>query len=417
VIPDVPGHLFCLPADPRLDLARGPLPPPLSRGRCAVLDVSEFFGETSGGVRTYLGEKARHVERSSDLRQMILVPGPHDGVTEGERVRCYRLGGLAVPRQAPYRFLLNTRAIRRIVRHERPDVIDVGSPGLAPWHVAAVSRRLGIPLVSFFHSHIPRLIAGSATRPAVSRRLGAALTWSYFRHLDRMFARTIVASRFAAGELARAGIDRTAYVPLGVDLEHFHPRRRECGEEVRAMLAAAGRPLVVFAGRIAPEKRLGLLLRAWPRVARRTGAVLVLVGEGPLRGKLQARHPHPDVHWLGFVNRRAHVANLLAAADVCVSPGEFETFGLATLEALACGTPVVAANEGGAAELVTDSGAGALFEHGNPYSLADRIEAVLAADRRALGTQGRLHAERHHAWTAVFDAVFHTYDVILRERT
>jgi alpha-1,6-mannosyltransferase len=232
-----------------------------------------------------------------------------------------------------------------------------------------------------------------------------------------MFARTIVASRFTATELARAGIERTAYVPLGVDLELFHPRRGQHAARVRARLGVGDWPLVVFAGRIAHEKRLDLLLRAWPRVARRTGAVLVLAGEGPLRRTLQHRHAQGDVRWLGYLGHRGQLADLLAAADVCVSPGEIETFGLATLEAMASGTPVVAADLGGAAELVTNSGGGALFAHGDPASLGDSIEAMLVAGRDPIGTRGRLYAERDHAWTAVFQAVFRLYDEILGERT
>jgi alpha-1,6-mannosyltransferase len=413
---DLATRLFVSPLRSGASLARRPLPPAPPPARRTVLDLSEFFGETSGGVRTYLTEKARYVERSGDLRQTILLPGPRDSVNETERVRCYRLGGLTVPTQAPYRFLLDARAIRRIVRHERPDVIEVGSPGLAPWHVEAVSRRLGIPLVSFFHSHVPRLIAGSATPTPAARRISASLAWRYFRRLDRMFARTIVASRFTATELAHAGIERTAYVPLGVDLDHFHPRRREHAAKVRARLGVGDRPLVVFAGRIAGEKRLDLLLRAWPRVAQRTGAVLVLAGEGPLRRMLQHRHSQSDVRWLGYLTHRGQLADLLAVADVCVSPGEIETFGLATLEALASGTPVVAADLGGGAELVTNSGGGVLFAHGDPSSLGDGIEAMLAAGRDTVGTRGRLYAERHHAWADMFQAVFRLYDEIVSER-
>src|SRR5262245_30824112 len=104
------------------DLAASPLPPPLRpQARLAVLDVTEFFGETSGGVRTYLMEKAAYVEARPELRQVLVVPGGADAVSETDGVRCYRLRGPRVPTQRPYRFMLATRSNRRIVEHERPD--------------------------------------------------------------------------------------------------------------------------------------------------------------------------------------------------------------------------------------------------------------------------------------------------------
>ncbi len=302
--PELAEQLFTAPRSTVTPFASHPLPRPQARAARTVLDVSEFFGGSSGGVRTYLIEKARYVERSGHIRQAILVPGPWDAVTQSERVRCYWLGGPRVPGQAPYRFLLDMKSSRRILASERPDVVEVGSPGFAPWHVAAASRRLGIPILSFFHSHVPRLLAGSSSAPTALRRASASLAWRYLRRIDRLFARTIVSSRYSAAELAAAGIDRTAYVPLGVDLDQFNPRRREAVGAVRAQLAADDRPLVVYAGRVATEKRVDVLLRAWPRMSRRTGAILVIAGDGPLRPVLQRLYPHPDIRWLGHLGRR-----------------------------------------------------------------------------------------------------------------
>ncbi|MEP6619539.1 MAG: glycosyltransferase [bacterium] len=389
------------------------MPLPRAHAERSVLDISEFFGSTSGGVRTYLIEKARYVERSHNLRQTILVPGPLDAVTQSERVRCYWLGSMRVPGQSPYRFLLDMPASRRIIARERPDIVEVGSSGLAPWHVAVACHARGIPLVSFFHSHLPRVVAGSARPQTAVSRAATALAWRYLRRLDRMYVRTIASSRFAVAELAAGGIERTTYIPLGVDLDQFTPHRRATRADIRIRLAAGDRPLVVFAGRIAAEKRLDLVLRAWPRVSRRTGAVLVIAGDGPLRTLLQRRHPHPDVRWVGHIPRRDGVADLLAAADVAVSPGSIETFGLAALESLASGTPVLSASEGGAAELVVDSKCGSLFECGDSAGFATALEGLLSRDHDALGALGRAHAERYHKWESVFSSVFRMYDEVL----
>src|SRR5690348_2978601 len=91
----------------RESLARATLPPPLRVGaEVGVLDISEFFGETSGGVRTYLLEKARHVTADAKLRHVLVVPGARDRVRDGAGVRCYRLRGPTIPTRKPYRFML-----------------------------------------------------------------------------------------------------------------------------------------------------------------------------------------------------------------------------------------------------------------------------------------------------------------------
>lgn len=402
------AHRLLAPSrgSPAPDLGRHKLPPPLRpQATLGILDITEFFGETSGGVRTYLMEKAGYVERHPELRQVLVVPSGADAITEVPGVRCYRMRGPRVPTQQPYRFMLATRSNRRIVEHERPHVIEVGSPGLVPWIIRHPASRLGIPLVHFFHSNYPTLFGRGLARRAAT---------SYARKLDRLFAVTIVASETVANDLRRAGIDRVARVSLGVDPQCFTPERREPGMALRVRLGIAGGPLVVFAGRLAREKEIALLLAAWPAIRARTGAQLLLVGDGPLRRSLlhlvRTQRWSRSVRWLPFTADRAHLASLLASADLFVSPGTAETFGLAALEALASGTPVLSADAGGVAEQVTASGAGALFRAGDAASLAAGAIALLAnGDLAALRERARSYAEREHDWNVVFDRIVALY--------
>src|SRR5262249_27536085 len=107
---DLSRRLLAPPENLGERLGRAPLPPPRrANARLAVLDVTEFFGETSGGVRTYLMEKAAFIEVRPDLRHVLVVPGGADAITETGGVRCYRLRGPGIPTQRPYRFMLATR--------------------------------------------------------------------------------------------------------------------------------------------------------------------------------------------------------------------------------------------------------------------------------------------------------------------
>ena len=397
-----------------LDISRIDLPPRLRpAAELGVLDITEFFGETTGGVRTYLLQKAQYVQRHPRLRQTIVVPGARDEILEAGGVRCYRLHGPSVPTQKPYRFMLATRSTSRIVAHERPDLIEVGSTWFAPWLVHLAKRRVDLPVVWFYHSNFPRVIAPWPERVGRLRRAAADFAWSYVRRLGRMVRATLAPSDFVARELERQGVDRVVRVSLGVDLGRFHPGRRAAAAETRRRLGLPEGPLAVYVGRLAAEKEVDLLLTAWREVERRTGARLVLVGDGPARRRLHRSAGSERLYWLPFEQDRDRLADLLAAVDLAVAPCSIETFGLSALEALASGTPLLSADRGGVAETVTRSGAGALFPSGDAGALADQAERLFRGDLAALGAAGRRHAEAHHGWDAVLNRIFHVYRGIL----
>src|SRR6185503_4136295 len=178
-----------------LDISRIELPPRLRPGAAlGVLDITEFFGETTGGVRTYLLQKARYVQRRASLRQTIVVPGARDEILEASGVRCYRLHGPAVPTQKPYRFMLATESTSRIVAHERPDLIEVGSAWCAPWLIRLATRRIDVPTIWFYHSNFPRIIAPRPRSAGWLRRGASVAAWKYVRRLGRLVDTTIAPS-------------------------------------------------------------------------------------------------------------------------------------------------------------------------------------------------------------------------------
>jgi len=293
----------------------------------------------------------------------------------------------------------------------------VGSPFLVPWITRRAARKYDVPLVMFFHSNFPRTICSFPERSQGIARLGHDLLWRYVRRLSREFEVTIVASEFMAHDLAEHGVQRLVQIPLGVDLEHFHPSRRADATATRRRLGLPADALVLgFLGRFAREKEVEVLLEAWPTIEQATDDVyLAVIGDGPARRRLRARYQSNRVVWCPYQNDREQVANTMAALDLFVSPGSIETFGLSALEAAASGTPVLAADRGGVSEQVRRSGGGALFQAGDPASLADvAVELVRhPEDLPILGAQGRAYAEREHAWSTVFDRVFDVYRRII----
>lgn len=394
----------------RLAIACDPLPPrDRPRAALSVLDITKWFGETSGGVRTYLTEKMRYVSAREQLRHVLVIPGALDAVTAGDGVRTYRLRGPRIPTQTAYRFLLATRSTRRVIEHERPDVIEVGSPFAVPWVTELASRRLKVPMVSFHHTSVGGIIRDHRFAPVWRRATGA-----YLRRLDRLFSSTIVASEFAGAELRRLGIERVVRIPLGVDLMRFAPAPDDERVRTRRRLGVPDdRALFVYVGRLAPEKNLDVVIDAWPEVERRCGASLVIVGEGGERARLRARSRALRIIWLPYQGDRDVVARIHAAADGYVSPGDVETFGLSALEAMASGTPVLSAGVGAVAEHVQRSGAGMLYETRSPAAFARAALALLERDDRAARIAARRYAETEHDWETVFDRLFQHYHEVL----
>lgn len=374
-----------------------------------MLDVTKYFGTTSGGIKTYLLEKARYVGSRPELRHIMVVPGAEDAIVSGEGWRQYQLRGPRIPAHPPYRFLLATSSFKRIVEHERPDVIEVGSPFFVPWLTRWANRRLQAPMVWYYHSHLPRLAAPDPARASSANRFASRTLEHYVRFLGAQFPMVICGSRFAARELATLGVSKIRRVPLGVDLDHWHPDRRARATHTRQALGLPEGPLALYAGRFATEKRVDVVLQAWPEIQRRTGFRLALVGDGPAAAALRA-HPHAAAaSWLPWQTDRDHLADLIASADLYLAPGPAETFGLSVLEAMASGLPVLGVDAGAGAELIQDSGAGRCYEDGHAEDLVAAAASLVAADLPSLGRQARGFAERHHDWAQVLDRTFGVY--------
>jgi alpha-1,6-mannosyltransferase len=408
----VPGFL-APPATP-IDLSRTSFPPPLrAGGALTILDITKYFGDATGGIRTYLLAKAEYVQADKLLRQIMVIPGAEDALAEERGVRCYRLRGPRIPFDQSYRFLLATRTTRRILEHERPDLIEVGSPWLVPWVTRRANRGLQAPMVWFYHTHFPAILDPGTGGVSGHRRALARLSWRYARRLAGLYRATLVASESVARQLELHGVPRVHRVALGVDLDRFTPTRRASAGDTRRRHRLPEAPLAVFLGRFAEEKQIEIVLAAWKEVERRTDAWLVMVGAGPREARLRRLAEGRQVRWVPYLRDRDQVADLLAAASLYIAPGPAETFGLSALEAMASGTPVLSVDQGGVADRVRASGAGALYAAGDVGACAEAAIALLRGESRGLGPIARGFAEQHHSWRTAFRGIVDTYRSIL----
>lgn len=382
----------------------------MSTRALTVLDITEYFGETSGGVRTYLREKSAFVEGRENLRQVVVVPGARDAVADTGRVRRYEIGVPYIPGQKPYRAMLAPGRVRAILERERPDIVEIGSSHAVPWLVRAPARQLAIPTVWFFHGHIPRVIAPKLDADIPHRRWAARAAGRYVRAISRNVARTLVASDAVRADLERFGVERAVRVPLGVDTDTYHPSRRVRMAETRQRFGAGAGPLAVYAGRLTAEKDLSTAILGWARFGV-AGATLLIAGAGPQEGRLRTL-AGAGVRLVPFIHDRELLADLYAAADFYLAPGPAETFGLAAHEAMASGTPVLSVDVGAVAEQVRRSGVGELYRLGDPVSLAEGAARLLESPA-TIRDAARHFVEIHHRWETAFEAIFAIYRDVL----
>jgi alpha-1,6-mannosyltransferase len=235
---------------------------------------------------------------------------------------------------------------------------------------------------------------GPGSRPRLARAAADVLN----RRTARGYQRVICTTGWAAAEFERIGVRNVARVPLGVDLDTFSPAR--FSGLVRARYAALHETLLVHCGRLSAEKKPGRSLDTLATLlaggAQNLAARLIVAGDGPLRGRLVARAVRDalPVTFVGFLTGREDLARLLASADVVLAPGPAETFGLAALEALACGTPVVVSAESALPEVVGGAGVSVAGE-----DLAAGVCAVLARPEPIRRAAARARAERY-GWPA-----------------
>jgi glycosyltransferase involved in cell wall biosynthesis len=291
--------------------------------------------------------------------------------------------GVALPRYPGLQFGLPAGCqLRALWRREPPDAVYIATEGPLGGSALRAARRLGIPVATGFHTRFDRYMRDYGARWLEP----LALAW--MRRFHNRAAATLVPTRELAGWLGDTGFTAVRRLPRGVDTQLFDPRRRD--PALRAAWGVEpGGLAVVHVGRIAAEKNLDLLVRAFRRLqAARRDARLVWIGDGPLRPALQARHP--DFVFCG-VQRHEALARHFASGDLFLFPSRSETFGNVTLEAMASGVPTVAFDYGAAREHLRDGVHGAAVPDGDEPAFIAAAAWIARDDtsRAAMARAGR----------------------------
>jgi alpha-1,6-mannosyltransferase len=380
-----------------------------------VCDINNLYSPTGGGVRTYHEAKLRWFSERTDVDYALIVPGPARKVEQIGRATRIEVPGLPLGGSG-YRSIVHAGDLTWALGLVKPDLIELGSVYTLPRHVRTALRRLGrleaTALVGFYHADYP----DTYVRPYAQRlglRFGSWATGFAERHCGRAYGQlsaTFGASQHVVDKLAGFGVARLFRTPLGVDTDRFHPR-------ADAALSGLGERTaprrLLYLARLAPEKGIDLLMQAYPAFRDPARFQLIIGGKGPLEGAVERFvRTFPEVQRLSYLTSPEAVAAAFASADLVIQPGPYETFSLATLEALATGSPVVTADAGGAAELAREFG-GETFASGSAGALAEAIlrwhgspPSITAAERAAA-------VAARYSWNAVFTRMLHHYQDIV----
>ena len=318
---------------------------------------------------------------------------------------------IAFPGRDEYRFpLALSPRIRRDLKEFAPNVVHVSSPDIVAHRAVSWARHRGIPVLASVHTRFEtyfRYYNMAWIEPVVE-----ALLRRFYRRCDALVAPSESMAQVLRDQRMNYDIDIWS---RGVDREIFHPGRRDPAWR-RGLGIADDEVAIGFLGRLVMEKGLDVFSDSIDELRRRGIAHKVLVvGEGPAQDWFGARLP--DAIFAGFQGG-ADLGRAVASMDILFNPSITETFGNVTLEAMACGLPVVAAAATGSESLVEDRISGRLIRPGAVHHFAQALRQYIAdADLRAHHGQAGEARSLDFSWDRINQTVADTYLRLARQKS
>ena len=346
---------------------------------------TETFLPATDGVVTRLRHTLEELARIGDEVLVIAPRYPDGGPGSYAGAQIYRVPGVSFPPYPRIKLSPAHPGVGRALRRFGPDLIHVVNPFILGPGGIYYARRLRVPLVASYHTNV----ATYARYYRLGLLVNATRWWT--RQLHNRAEINLCTSEATMDYLLGEGIKRVRLWPQGVDARRFDPAK--ASEEWRQRLSA-GHPsarLLLYVGRLAPEKgieRLEVVLREV------SGARLAIVGDGPARRDLEREFAGTPTVFTGLLWGE-DLASAYASADAFLFPSTTETLGIAMIEALASGLPVVAARGGASHEVVSEGKNGLLYEADSAASLVAAVRKLFSDDtlRKTLARGARATAE------------------------
>ena len=290
--------------------------------------------------------------------------------------------------------------IKAIFDRLQPDLVHLQDPAPVSQLARQIAKKRGIAVIATHHPG-PAIWAPylPGENPLV-QKIVVPIVWSSFLSYLNKVDQVTVPSRASARMLLMKGLHKPVRpISCGVNLENFNGLSVKTCEAVDNKKLAAGILKFLYVGRLDEEKRVDVLIRAMGKV-KNQNIQLLLAGDGSkekmIHRLVDELNLEDRVIFLGRIER-SQVANILLDADVFVMPGDGESLSIATLEAMACGLPVIASNSMALPELVKSGKNGLLFQPGNEDDLAEKMDQMAATPGRwkQMGIIGKEMVQNH----------------------
>jgi alpha-1,6-mannosyltransferase len=403
-----------------------------------TLHLTNSWHETSGGIATfYRALIAEANRRGHEIR--LVVPADADRVEQvGEFGRIYHVMSPKASLNSNYRviypsqFLSPQSRLQSILASELPDLIEI-SDKYTLNYLAALLRMGLVKTVDYR----PVVVGLSQERmddnvrayfggiPFAQKFCSIYMKWVYFPFFDHHIAN----SEYTAEELRSAAqghlVPRQTWIrPMGVDLSHLSPNRRR-NDLRRRLLQNFGADenaiLLLYAGRLVPEKHLSLLFDLLAHLAKddQRDYRLLVVGDGIERAQWErkcATEMPGRAFFFGHIRDKNVLADIYANSDVFVHPNPCEPFGIAPLEAMASGLPLVAPNRGGVISYANMENAWTVEANVESFAFAvteAATNAIVAAER----TTKAVAAAHQYDWKSVAPTFLELYEELNRLST
>jgi glycosyltransferase involved in cell wall biosynthesis len=349
-----------------------------------------FFTETflpaTDGVVTRLRYTIEELTRIGDDMLVVAPRYPDGGPDSYAGAPIYRVPGVPFPPYPRIKLSFAHPGVGRALERFGPDLIHAVNPFILGPGGIYYARRLGVPLVASYHTNV----AAYARYYKLELGYNAARWWT--RQLHNRAEINLCTSEATMDYLLKEGVKRIRLWPQGVDARRFHPDRASGEWRERLSDGHPSDRLLLYVGRLAPEKgieRLKAILTDVPATR------LAFVGDGPARADLEREFGGTPAVFTGVLQGE-NLASAYASADAFLFPSTTDTLGLAMLEALASGLPVVATRGGASHEIVSDEENGLLYEANSTPSLVSAVRRLFSDEgfSAALARRGRETAEK-----------------------
>lgn len=374
-----------------------------SQRRLRVAVVTETYPPEVNGVALTIERMIRGLQARQHDIQLVRPRQAHPNTsTQDSGLEQVLTRGFPIPRYPHLRMGLPAkRALLLLWSRRRPDIVHIATEGPLGWSALQAARKLLIPVSTDFrtnfHAYSQHYGIGWLKKPIAA----------YLKKFHNGAACTMVPTVELQQELKGLGFERLEVVARGIDTDLFTPQRRS--EALRAQWGAGPDDIVILSvGRLAPEKNLSLLVRAYKAMQQvQARTQLVVVGDGPLTTMLKEQCP--DAVFAGM-RRGEDLATHYASADVFIFPSLTETYGNVTPEAMASGLAVLAFDYAAAAELIQHGHNGLLVPFGDEEAFIRRAQDLAASrpTQQALQTQARQHTLQHD-WSRIVEQVEHLW--------